>query len=304
VENGLAVGVELSHRKIKDGVVCLACGRNESLLHRFWSCPHSASAWAYLKEYTGVECESPPRRLVSHAELKGWLLDWIGKGQQRELELAFTLIYNLLQARNDARESQEMQDPAVIVRKSIAAVEEWHSLRTRPTATATRPITRWQVPPEGWCKVNTDGAYRSAEGNAGGGVVVRDHHGGFLAGACHFFTNVADAEGAELHACRQGLLLARRLQVPKVVLETDSSVVVSKLVQEDMDRSFYGPLIEEIKELLRGFDEGMAQVVRRTANSAAHSLAKEGCENNVSRVWLGVPPALIVNVLNLDISVS
>jgi hypothetical protein len=88
-----------------------------------------------------------------------------------------------------------------------------------------------------------------------------DHHGGFLAGACHFFTNVADAEGAELHACRQGLLLARRLQVPKVVLETDCSVVVSKLIQEDMDRSFYGPLIEEIKELLRGFDEGMAQVV-------------------------------------------
>jgi ribonuclease HI len=135
-------------------------------------------------------------------------------------------------------------------------------------------------------------------------VVVRDHHGGFLAGACHFFTNVADAEGAELHACRQGLLLARRLQVPKVVLETDSSVVVSKLVQEDMDRSFYGPLIEEIKELLRGFDEGMAQVVRRTANSAAHSLAKEGCENNVSRIWLGVPPAVIVNVLNLDALVS
>jgi hypothetical protein len=81
-------------------------------------------------------------------------------------------------------------------------------------------------------------------------------------------------------------------------------VVVSKLTQEGMDRSVYGPLIEEIKELLRGFDESMAQVVRRTANSAAHRLAKEGCENNVSRVWLGVPPAFIVNVLNSDVLVS
>jgi hypothetical protein len=47
--------------------------------------------------------------LACHAELKGWLLDWIGKGQQKELELAFTLIYNLWQARNDARESQQLQ---------------------------------------------------------------------------------------------------------------------------------------------------------------------------------------------------
>jgi hypothetical protein len=92
------------------------------------------------------------------------------------------------------------------------------------------------------------------------------------------------------------------LQVAKVVLETDSSVVVSKLAQEEVDRSFYGPLVEEIKELLRGFEEGMAQVVRRTANSAAHILAKEGCENNVSRIWLGVPPAFIVNILDVDVS--
>jgi ribonuclease HI len=256
-----------------------------------------------MKEYTGLECEAPPRRLACHAELKGWLLDWIGKAHQKELELAFTLIYNLWQARNDARETQQLQDPAAIVRKSIAAVEEWHSLRARPANTATKPIMRWQAPSDGWCKVNTDGAYKNAEGNAGGGVVVRDHHGGFLAGACHFFTNVADAEGAELHACRQGLLLARRLQVAKVVLETDSSVVVSKLAQEEVDRSFYGPLVEEIKELLRGFEEGMAQAVRRTANSAAHILAKEGCENNVSRIWLGVPPAFIVNILDVDVSV-
>jgi ribonuclease HI len=129
-----------------------------------------------------------------------------------------------------------------------------------------------------------------------------DHHGGFLAGACHFFTNVADAEGAELHACRQGLLLARRLQVAKVVLEMDSSGVVSKLVREEVDRSFYGPLIEEIKELLRAFEEGIVQAIRRTANSDAHSLAKEGCENNVSRLWHGVPSAFIVNILTLDVS--
>jgi hypothetical protein len=42
IENGLAVGTELKHQKIKDGVTCLACGRSENLVHHFWSCPHSS----------------------------------------------------------------------------------------------------------------------------------------------------------------------------------------------------------------------------------------------------------------------
>jgi hypothetical protein len=36
-------------------------------------------------------------------------------------------------------------------------------------------------------KVNVDGAFRAADGNGGGGVVIRDHHDGFVSGANHFF---------------------------------------------------------------------------------------------------------------------
>jgi hypothetical protein len=35
IKNGLAVGAELDRRKIKDGVKCVICYRDESLLHRF-----------------------------------------------------------------------------------------------------------------------------------------------------------------------------------------------------------------------------------------------------------------------------
>jgi ribonuclease HI len=135
-------------------------------------------------------------------------------------------------------------------------------------------------------------------------VVVRDHHGGFLAGACHFFTHVADAEAAELLGCRSGLLLARELQVTRVVLETDSTVMASKLRQRDKDRSLHGPLVEDIKEIMAGFEEITVRAVRRRANKVAHVLAKEGCDNKLSRSWLGVPPAVIVSVLDSDVSVN
>jgi hypothetical protein len=51
--------------------------------------------------------------------------------------------------------------------------------------------------------------------------------------------------------------------------------------------------VEEVKELLGSFDEITMRVVRPMENEVAHVLAKEGCENKVSRSWLGVPPAAI-----------
>jgi hypothetical protein len=65
---------------------------------------------------------------VCHAELKGWLLDWIGKGSADQIEWMFTMIYNLWQARNDARETKQMQDPKTIVLRTAAALEEWRGL--------------------------------------------------------------------------------------------------------------------------------------------------------------------------------
>ncbi|KAK1606712.1 hypothetical protein QYE76_030385 [Lolium multiflorum] len=150
VENGLAVGTELSRRKIKDGIVCLVCNRTEDLVHRFWTCPHTASAWDYLKELAGFGVPAPPKKLRCHAELKGWLLDWIGK--------------------TDA--------------------DQKHA-----SVPAAKPVEHWQPPAEDWVKVNVDGAFRTADGNGGGGVVIRDHHGVFQCGASHFFPMLLTRKG-------------------------------------------------------------------------------------------------------------
>jgi ribonuclease HI len=135
-------------------------------------------------------------------------------------------------------------------------------------------------------------------------VVLRDHHGSFIAGACHFFDCVADAETAELLACKRGLLLAKTLQVKKVVVESDCSNAVTKLKGVDQDRSFYGPLVEEIKSILQSFEEVIVRSLRRTANGAAHLLAKEGCENKCNRAWMGSPPSSIEGHLVKDVVIS
>jgi hypothetical protein len=43
--------------------------------------------------------------------------------------------------------------------------------------------------------------------------------------------------------------------------------------------------------------------VRRSANEAAHLLAKLGCDNKVCNVWNGVAPIEILDQLVMDVSV-
>jgi ribonuclease HI len=115
-----------------------------------------------------------------------------------------------------------------------------------------------------------------------------------------YFPHVADAEGAELLACRRGLKLAHEAQVQRLVLETESVGMAAKLLKVDQDRSFNGPLVEEVKNLLRSFDVSSVRAVRRTTNEVAHVLAKLGCENKISNSWFGLVHAAVENHLVLD----
>jgi hypothetical protein len=82
IQNGLAVGDELHRRQIKAGVKCVVFNREESLQHRFWTCPHSVATWDLIRAHTGVEMESPAADIRNHRLLHGWIL--IGWGDWRK----------------------------------------------------------------------------------------------------------------------------------------------------------------------------------------------------------------------------
>jgi hypothetical protein len=75
-----------------------------------------------------------------------------------------------------------------------------------------------------------------------------------------FFPHLADAESAELRAGKLGLLALEK-NLRRVVLEMDSSGVVAKLNRDEQDRSTHGPLVEEIKSLLRKFNDSLVRSV-------------------------------------------
>jgi ribonuclease HI len=172
-------------------------------------------------------------------------------------------------------------------------VIEWWNIHHPNKLKSPSVKEHWLYPDVGWLKVNVDGAFRDAGKVGGGGVVICDHHGKFISGACHFFPQVRDAECAELLACKRALQVALECQAAKIVLETDSTQVEAKLKVEGIDRSVHGPLVAEIKLVLHHFEDSRVRSVRRLANDAAHQLAKLGCENKLCKVWGSYPPDCI-----------
>jgi ribonuclease HI len=217
--------------------------------------------------------------------------------KEEELSVCIMVLYQLWLARNDAREEVRIADPRAIIQKSFFLLEEWQGIRPASIAGSAQAAEHWLPPERGWTKLNADGAFSVKDGSGGCGVVMGDHDGVFQAGISHFFHLAVDPERAELHACKQALVLARTKGLPKIVLETDCLGAVAKIRSNDVDRSIHGPLVEEIKSMLKDFADHSIRHVRRTGNKVAHCLARFGCENKCSEVWEGVPPDFLVTVL-------
>ena len=62
-----------------------------------------------------------------------------------------------------------------------------------------------------------------------------------------------------------------------------------------------GPLTQELKALLSSFPSSKVTWVRRNANVAAHKLAKIGVGDELCKVWVGVTPECVLDVISDDI---
>ncbi|PKI70141.1 hypothetical protein CRG98_009473 [Punica granatum] len=57
--------------------------------------------------------------------------------------------------------------------------------RVLPNAASEWRLIRWERPPAGWLKLNSDGATRGNPGLAGAGGIIQDEHGNWISGFKH-----------------------------------------------------------------------------------------------------------------------
>ncbi|XP_026396923.1 uncharacterized protein LOC113291626 [Papaver somniferum] len=84
----------------------------------------------------------------------------------------------------------------------------------------------WKFPPSPWHKLNCDGASSFESFLAGAGSVICNSSGVFVAALAHHLPSNSSTV-AELWVVRDGLLLALKLQISYLIVDSDSSSTIS-----------------------------------------------------------------------------
>ncbi|MQM13585.1 hypothetical protein Taro_046508 [Colocasia esculenta] len=140
------------------------------------------------------------------------------------------------------------------------------------------------APPVGRLKLNVDGAFKIPFGDAGGGGILRDHHGRCVFAFSTKYQGVITALDAEARALRDGLATCCNQGILDIMVETDS-LNLMQIVTGKMSRPW--ELTCVIQDIVVTTQTLKAQIkhVPCEANQVANALAGYGCSTNNFSFW-------------------
>ncbi|XP_042944721.1 uncharacterized protein LOC122278607 [Carya illinoinensis] len=134
--------------------------------------------------------------------------------------------------------------------------------------------TKWRPPPQGWFKVNWDGAVNKVKGFVEVGVVVRDCQGMVVATLRQRKSLIIEHFLAESYGALKAVQFARDLGLSKAVLEGDSLQTIQALQRDQEVWCSSNMFLFEAKLGLVKFARWEVSHVRRDGNVVTHILVK------------------------------
>ncbi|WJZ86110.1 hypothetical protein VitviT2T_005601 [Vitis vinifera] len=129
-----------------------------------------------------------------------------------------------------------------------------------------------QKPDYGWIKINVDEAVFLDEGAIG--AVFQDHQGRFMGGFAKPFPHQTLSEVVEALGVREVLSWIHERSRSRIVVETDCLRVVQAIQHKSCPNTSFGFTIADCLDVLQHLVDVQVVYARRSANSAAHCLAK------------------------------
>ncbi|XP_057451810.1 uncharacterized protein LOC130743585 [Lotus japonicus] len=136
----------------------------------------------------------------------------------------------------------------------------------------------WRPPQENFVKLNTDGSFREPKNCMGGGGILRDKAGCWIAG----FTSLAhggDPFVAEALGLKEGLLMAWNSGHRNISCDIDCDNLVILLEEGHLERVHHHPQVAILKEIMQLMARNWRvsiSWIHRDGNSAADWLSKQG----------------------------
>ncbi|KAL9302058.1 putative ribonuclease H domain, reverse transcriptase zinc-binding domain-containing protein [Arabidopsis thaliana] len=271
VNNCLSVASNLAYRHLAREKSCVRCpSHGETVNHLLFKCTFARLTWAIspLPAPPGGEWAESLFRNMHHALSAH-------KSQPQESDhhaLIPWILWRLWKNRNDlVFKGREFTAPQVILK-------------------ATEDMDAW----------NNHGAWSKDLGNCGVGWVLRNHTGRLLWLGLRALPRQQSALETEVEALRWAVLSLSRFNYRRVVFESDSQYLVS-LIQNEMDIPSLAPKIQDIRNLLRHFEEVKFQFTRREGNNVADRTARESLSlMNYDPKLYSIMPDWIKNLVDLE----
>ncbi|XP_066373799.1 uncharacterized protein [Miscanthus floridulus] len=99
-----------------------------------------------------------------------------------------------------------------------------------------RPRAVWSRPPDGFAKLNYDGAFKQGDRSGAWGFVLGDGDGTVISSEYGRLGKVLEPVHAKIIACLQALQRAVELEIQNVVLATDATMVVQAWTSSEFVR--------------------------------------------------------------------
>lgn len=163
-----------------------------------------------------------------------------------------------------------------------------------------QPRGSWSRPSGLLCKLNFDAAVFEGINASGFGAIVRNDKGEVMAAISARGPPVVDSEEAEVLACRRAVEFAMEAGFRELIIEGDNVNVMKTIMSSNVNYSRLGHIYEDIGCMSLNLHTVLFSCVKRSANSAAHALARYARQVDDEVVWLEESPPPIMEALYLD----
>ncbi|KAK4404352.1 putative ribonuclease H protein [Sesamum angolense] len=210
-----------------------------------------------------------------YEDSKHALLSVLSLGKPRPLLTYHGLLFhNGEMSRNKRVMENKQSSPMEVVASARSFLKDFQNCIVRKNPPNRFSAPTWSPPKSGTIKINFDASVAKEWGGIGLGVIARDHEGNCVAWRTKTLLGATDPEHCEALAARLVVDLGIEQGWCNCLIEGDCILVIQKLLVAKEDASAIGPIISDILHLSHFFDSLSYAHVKRTANSAAHYLAK------------------------------
>nr|POF18797.1 hypothetical protein CFP56_51645 [Quercus suber] len=190
------------------------------------------------------------------------------------LELFFAISWSVWYNRNKLLHGENGLPPLQILDLAKSIVEDYGEAFLLDSTPLPSSQSSWVAPSFGYFKVNADGA-SSIDGNRISGieVIIRDEMSRVVAALCKALPVHYPAKLTEFFALEHGVLLAQKMNISKVIFESDASSVIS-VVSQACYGGVMGRLVHSIQSVNSVLSCYSFSHMKKDYNRAAHELAQ------------------------------